>query len=71
MSISSGITEGAPVAGAIAPAAAVINTLTSRAAWQQAHDACRADPGRFHGDVARSELHWFEPSLGAHGAWIR
>ena len=71
MSISSGITEGAPVAGALAPAAAVINTLTSRAAWQQAHDACRADPGRFHGDVARSELHWFEPSLGAHGAWIR
>jgi len=28
------------------------------------------DPGRFHGDVARRELHWFVPGAGEAGSWL-
>ncbi|MES3033486.1 MAG: AMP-binding protein [Gemmatimonadota bacterium] len=31
---------------------------------------CLADPGRFHGDIAQRELHWFHAGSGAAGAWI-
>ncbi|MBC7840822.1 MAG: AMP-binding protein [Gemmatimonadaceae bacterium] len=31
---------------------------------------CLADPGRFHGEIAKRELHWFHPAVGANGAWI-
>ena len=46
------------------------NPLRTRADW----DAARrrdAGPGAFHGAIARRELHWFDPSLGTQGAWIR
>jgi acrylyl-CoA reductase (NADPH)/3-hydroxypropionyl-CoA dehydratase/3-hydroxypropionyl-CoA synthetase len=55
----------------VTPAPASINTLTTRTAWDLARQACLADPGAYHGDIARRELHWFEPALGAGGAWIR
>ncbi|MEO1251807.1 MAG: AMP-binding protein [Pseudomonadota bacterium] len=31
---------------------------------------CEADLGAFHGRIAKSEIHWLNPSIGANGAWI-
>ena len=31
---------------------------------------CLADPGRFHGEIAQRELHWFHAGIGPDGAWI-
>ena len=70
MSSFSGSTDAAPAPVAVTPLPALINPITTRAAWQAARDACRADPGRYHGDVASREIHWFEPSVGAQGAWL-
>jgi acrylyl-CoA reductase (NADPH)/3-hydroxypropionyl-CoA dehydratase/3-hydroxypropionyl-CoA synthetase len=56
---------------AISPPAARHNPLRTRADWEAARRAAEADPGAFHGAIARRELHWFDPSLGAQGAWIR
>lgn len=55
--------------GAVPPRA-TINPITDRRAWERARAECRADPGRFHGLMARRNLHWFAPSVGPHGAWI-
>ena len=71
MSSFSGSMDLAPAPVAITPPSALVNRITSRAAWQAARDACLADPGRFHGDIASGEIHWFEPAAGPHGAWIR
>jgi acrylyl-CoA reductase (NADPH)/3-hydroxypropionyl-CoA dehydratase/3-hydroxypropionyl-CoA synthetase len=54
----------------VTPPAARVNPYTTREAWQRARDACIADPGAYHGDVARREIHWFEPSAGPDGAWL-
>ncbi|MGA0055146.1 MAG: acetyl-coenzyme A synthetase N-terminal domain-containing protein, partial [Steroidobacteraceae bacterium] len=56
---------------AVAPPQASINPYSSRIAWEVARAACERDPGAFHGDIACRELHWFEPTLGSAGAWIR
>jgi len=56
---------------AISPPQAHINPYSSRVAWETARAACERDPGAFHGDIASRELHWFEPTLGQAGAWIR
>ena len=56
---------------AILPPQAHINPYSSRVAWETARAACERDPGAFHGDIASRELHWFEPTLGQAGAWIR
>jgi acrylyl-CoA reductase (NADPH)/3-hydroxypropionyl-CoA dehydratase/3-hydroxypropionyl-CoA synthetase len=55
---------------AVAPPPARHNPLRTRADWQAARDAVLQDPGAFHGSIARRELHWFDPRLGTHGAWI-
>ncbi|MFO0513050.1 MAG: acetyl-coenzyme A synthetase N-terminal domain-containing protein, partial [Gammaproteobacteria bacterium] len=70
MSSSSGAKEQVPASAAVAPPSAVVNALTTRAAWQQAREACARDPGAYHAEIARHEIHWFEPSVGAHGAWL-
>jgi acrylyl-CoA reductase (NADPH)/3-hydroxypropionyl-CoA dehydratase/3-hydroxypropionyl-CoA synthetase len=70
MSSSSGAKEQVPASAAVAPPSAVVNTITTRAAWQQARDACARDPGAYHADIARREIHWFEPSVGPQGAWL-
>ncbi|MCE2873203.1 MAG: AMP-binding protein, partial [Xanthomonadales bacterium] len=70
MSSSNGTMESVPALEAVAPPSAVVNTLTSRAAWQQARDACARDPGGYHAEHARRDLHWFEPTVGPHGAWL-
>jgi len=54
----------------VEPLSAIVNTLTTREAWDDARARCLADPGRYHGDIARCELHWFDASIGAQGAWI-
>jgi acrylyl-CoA reductase (NADPH)/3-hydroxypropionyl-CoA dehydratase/3-hydroxypropionyl-CoA synthetase len=55
---------------AATPNRAEVNTIDGRAAFDAARAACRADPGRFHGEMARRNLHWFAPDLGPNGAWI-
>jgi acrylyl-CoA reductase (NADPH) / 3-hydroxypropionyl-CoA dehydratase / 3-hydroxypropionyl-CoA synthetase len=70
MSSSNNNTRHEPMMSSVAAPAARVNTLTTRSAWDAARAACVADPGRFHGDIARREIHWFEPSVGTHGAWL-
>ncbi len=55
---------------AVAPPEPQRNALRSRDDWNAARAACEADPGRYHGDIAAHTLHWFDASLGDHGAWI-
>ena len=51
------------------------NTLTSAAAIATERAACVADPGEYHGEVAKRNLHWYHPtarawlSLGAGDVW--
>ncbi|MFN8960025.1 MAG: AMP-binding protein [Betaproteobacteria bacterium] len=54
----------------IAPRPAQRNLLRTRAAWEAARRAAMADPGAFHGAIARRNCHWFVPSVGAKGAWL-
>jgi acrylyl-CoA reductase (NADPH) / 3-hydroxypropionyl-CoA dehydratase / 3-hydroxypropionyl-CoA synthetase len=46
------------------------NPIRNRADWDALRHACAADPGTFHGDRAAEEIHWFDPTAGAAGAWI-
>ncbi len=55
---------------AVLPPKASVNPLRTRADWQSARTACETDPGRYHGDLAAHELHWFDPATGSHGAWL-
>ena len=55
---------------AVRPPPARANYLRTREDWQAVRDACLADPGAFHGGVAKREIHWFDDSLGPHGAWL-
>ena len=71
MSMSIGSKEPAPAPVAVTPPSALVNPLTTRSAWEAARAACQSDPGAYHGDIACHELHWFEPSVGEYGAWIR
>ena len=71
MSMSIGSKEPAPAPVAVTPPSAHVNHLTTRSAWEAARTACQSDPGAYHGDIACRELHWFEPTVGDQGAWIR
>jgi len=68
MSVSSSATTAVP------PTARV-NPIRTRDDWQAQRDACLADPGRFHGDIASREIHWFDAArrrwltLGDDGQW--
>ena len=46
------------------------NPVRSRADWQRQRADALADPGAFHGAIAKRQLHWFVGSQGAHGAWL-
>ncbi|MFZ9667123.1 MAG: AMP-binding protein [Steroidobacteraceae bacterium] len=70
MSSINGSMDAAPTPVAVTPLSASVNPFVHRAAWQAARDACAADPGQFHGDIASREIHWFEPKAGTQGAWI-
>jgi hypothetical protein len=63
------VTDATPAASPVPPPQAKINPLRTRADWQRARDACQSDPGRYHGDIAARELHWFDPTAG--NAWYR
>jgi acrylyl-CoA reductase (NADPH)/3-hydroxypropionyl-CoA dehydratase/3-hydroxypropionyl-CoA synthetase len=70
--------ELADPAGPTMPTAVVPNPATNpiatRADWEAMRAAVLSDPGKFHGDMARTTLHWFVPSVGAwlnysNGVW--
>jgi acrylyl-CoA reductase (NADPH) / 3-hydroxypropionyl-CoA dehydratase / 3-hydroxypropionyl-CoA synthetase len=61
MSVSS-----SPQAAVAAPQAQV-NPVRSRADWQAQRDAALADPGAFHGGIAKRAIHWF---VAEHEAWL-
>ncbi|MFN7551139.1 MAG: AMP-binding protein, partial [Pseudomonadota bacterium] len=54
----------------VAPRSARRNPLRSRADWEAMRAAVLADPGAFHGAIARRNLHWFVPGVGPAGAWL-
>jgi acrylyl-CoA reductase (NADPH)/3-hydroxypropionyl-CoA dehydratase/3-hydroxypropionyl-CoA synthetase len=58
------------VPSAVTPLEARANPLRTRADWEVARAAVLADPGAFHGEIARRTIHWLAPSVGARGAWI-
>ncbi|UAJ09998.1 AMP-binding protein [Glacieibacterium megasporae] len=43
----------------------VSNPVRTRADWEAMRAAVLADPGKFHGNMARETLHWFVPSVNA------
>ena len=45
-----------------------VNPVRDRASWDRMRAAVEADPGRFHGEIAKREIHWFDLTLNA---WIR
>ena len=61
------VATGAPV---VPPPVARRNPIRTRADWERMRAECLADPGHFHGEIAKREIHWFHPSLGDAGAWI-
>ena len=54
----------------VQPPAARRNPIRTRGDWERMRAECLADPGRFHGEIARRELHWFHPAIGTDGAWL-
>ena len=66
---STGVVATAPESP-IAPLTAHVTPLRTRADYARMRDAAIADPGAFHGDLARRTLHWFVADEGAHGAWL-
>lgn len=54
----------------VSPQPARCNPIRSRTDWERMRAECLADPGRFHGEIAKRELHWFHAAIGANGAWI-
>ncbi len=49
------------------PAEVRVNPIRTGADWQALRQACLADPGAFHGEIAAREIHWFHPE---HEAWL-
>ena len=45
------------------------NPIRSRAEWEAQRRAAAADPGAFHGAIARATIHWFDPALDAWIIW--
>ncbi|MBO9341131.1 MAG: AMP-binding protein [Roseiflexus sp.] len=45
------------------------NPVRTRADWEAQRQAALADPGAFHGAIARSAIHWYDRRLGAWITW--
>ena len=45
------------------------NPIPDADAWRRMREACRADPGGFHGALAKRHIHWLLPDQGENGAW--
>ena len=58
-------TDASTVPAAVAARPAAVNPVRTRGAWEAMRAAVLADPGAFHGDMARTTLHWFVSSVGA------
>jgi acrylyl-CoA reductase (NADPH)/3-hydroxypropionyl-CoA dehydratase/3-hydroxypropionyl-CoA synthetase len=53
------------------------NPLRTRHDFDAMRKACEKDLGKFHGDIAKREIHWFDPKLNAwitysdeHNKWL-
>ncbi|MCS6988789.1 MAG: hypothetical protein NZM06_04660, partial [Chloroherpetonaceae bacterium] len=46
---------------------AQVNPLRTKRDFDAMRKACEKDLGKFHGDIAKREIHWFDPKLNA---WI-
>src|SRR5580658_4106967 len=44
------------------------NPIRTRRDWESAREAAAADPGHYHGEIAKREIFWFVPNLGA---WVK
>jgi acrylyl-CoA reductase (NADPH) / 3-hydroxypropionyl-CoA dehydratase / 3-hydroxypropionyl-CoA synthetase len=51
-------------------AQAQTNPVRTRRDWEAQRAAALADPGAFHGAIAKRQIHWFVASQGASGAWL-
>ena len=52
---------------------AQVNPVRSRADWARQRAAALADPGAFHGAIAKQQIHWFiagAAGVGPAGAWL-
>lgn len=50
------------------------NPIRQRADWDRQRAAALADPGRFHGDIAKRQIHWWVregAGIGPAGAWLQ
>ncbi|GAB4197587.1 MAG: propionyl-CoA synthase subunit Pcs [Roseiflexaceae bacterium] len=45
------------------------NPIRTREDWEAQRRACVADPGGFHGAIARSAIHWYDAALDAWICW--
>jgi len=45
-----------------------VNPVRDRASFEQMRTEAQKDPGLFHGNIAKREIHWYDPKLNA---WIR
>ena len=41
------------------------NPIRDEADWQRMREQARTDPGQFHGDIAKRELHWYDADAEA------
>jgi acrylyl-CoA reductase (NADPH)/3-hydroxypropionyl-CoA dehydratase/3-hydroxypropionyl-CoA synthetase len=57
--------DTAPPAPSRAPRS---NPIRNRQDWEAQRAAALADPGAFHGAIARTVIHWYDPQ---HNCWIR
>lgn len=57
--------DTAPLAPPRAPRS---NPIRDRVDWEAQRAAALADPGAFHGAIARTVIHWYDPQ---HHCWIR
>ena len=46
------------------------NPVRTRRDWETQRAAALADPGAFHGAIAKRQLHWFVASAAEGGAWL-
>lgn len=47
-----------------------VNPVRTGADWARMRAEVLADPGAFHGAIARRLIHWFVPEAGPSGAWL-
>jgi acrylyl-CoA reductase (NADPH)/3-hydroxypropionyl-CoA dehydratase/3-hydroxypropionyl-CoA synthetase len=45
------------------------NPIINRAAWEEMRSSAEENPGKFHGNIAKREIHWFDATINAWIAW--